>query len=593
MAHPERRGRAARPARSSPSATPTRAGSRTRCGALVAAFDDPEVGYACGQVGFVDPDGDNEEGAYWRYEMAVRELESRPRRDHRRQRRHLRGPPRRLPAPRALAQPRPLVSLPAARRTGWRSVYVPAARATEKMVPTIEGEFARKRRMMVGIPDIVWADRMWDPRGYWPRLRLPDPLPPGAALREPAAARRSPSLSNLALLGRGRIYRLALAAQLALLARRRARRHRADPRLPGSPATTCSSPPRSRSAAGTAGATVRPPPGRSPRGRGERRRRSQRPARRDDPALRQRQAGAPYAPAGAGLPRVADVAHRRRRAAGRARPILLVAMRRDPARLPRLRRSTGSAASGSAGREFELLKLRTMALGSDPVGVGTAVGGGRPAGDARRAGCCAGPRSTSCRTSSTSSAARWRSSGRGRRSPSHLEHYDAPPAPPPRRPPGDDRLGAGQRPRRDHLGRADRARQLVRRAPLACASTCGSSRRTVRQVAQRRGPRPGLALDAADGTERGSEVEVRIRPFRQEDAAAVHRWFNNQEAIASLMETRDAFTRGERARAGPPRRSPPTARTASGRSRSRGSTSRSASPPSTGSSARPRRSSAR
>ena len=36
------------------------------------------------------------------------------------------------------------------------------------MVPTIEGEFARKRRMMVGLPDIVFADRMWDPRGYGP-----------------------------------------------------------------------------------------------------------------------------------------------------------------------------------------------------------------------------------------------------------------------------------------------------------------------------------------------------------------------------------------------------------------------------------------
>jgi RimJ/RimL family protein N-acetyltransferase len=42
--------------------------------------------------------------------------------------------------------------------------------------------------------------------------------------------------------------------------------------------------------------------------------------------------------------------------------------------------------------------------------------------------------------------------------------------------------------------------------------------------------------------ERGSEVEVRIRPFRIEDAGAVHRWFNNREAISSLMEVRDAFT---------------------------------------------------
>ena len=46
--------------------------------------------------------------------------------------------------------------------------------------------------------------------------------------------------------------------------------------------------------------------------------------------------------------------------------------------------------------------------------------------------------------------------------------------------------------------------------------------------------------------ERGSEVEVRIRPFRPDDAGAVHRWFNNREAIASLMEVRAGVQRGER-----------------------------------------------
>jgi RimJ/RimL family protein N-acetyltransferase len=42
-------------------------------------------------------------------------------------------------------------------------------------------------------------------------------------------------------------------------------------------------------------------------------------------------------------------------------------------------------------------------------------------------------------------------------------------------------------------------------------------------------------------SERGSEVEVRIRPFRPEDWEAVHRWFNNREAISSLMEVRPSF----------------------------------------------------
>ena len=42
--------------------------------------------------------------------------------------------------------------------------------------------------------------------------------------------------------------------------------------------------------------------------------------------------------------------------------------------------------------------------------------------------------------------------------------------------------------------------------------------------------------------ERGSDVEVRIRSFRREDAEAVHRWFNNPEATSSLMEVRDSFS---------------------------------------------------
>ena len=43
---------------------------------LVEPFADPAVGYVCGQVRFIDAGGDNLEGAYWRYEMAVREMES-------------------------------------------------------------------------------------------------------------------------------------------------------------------------------------------------------------------------------------------------------------------------------------------------------------------------------------------------------------------------------------------------------------------------------------------------------------------------------------------------------------------------------------
>jgi cellulose synthase/poly-beta-1,6-N-acetylglucosamine synthase-like glycosyltransferase len=183
--------------------------------ALADAFEDPEVGYAAGRVSFTAPDGDNQEGAYWRYEMRVRELES-----------GLGGITAgnggiyavRRSAYRFLEPSRSHdLSFPfELKKAGWRSVDVPAARAHEKMVPTIDGEFARKRRMMIGLPDIVVADRMWDPRGYGllygyeifshRLLRYASPLLHVAMFA-----------SNLLLLGRGRIYRLALAKQIAIL----------------------------------------------------------------------------------------------------------------------------------------------------------------------------------------------------------------------------------------------------------------------------------------------------------------------------------------------------------------------------------------
>ena len=44
--------------------------------ALVRNLADDEVGYVCGQLRLESPDGANMEGAYWRYEMWVREQES-------------------------------------------------------------------------------------------------------------------------------------------------------------------------------------------------------------------------------------------------------------------------------------------------------------------------------------------------------------------------------------------------------------------------------------------------------------------------------------------------------------------------------------
>ena len=95
-----------------------------------------------------------------------------------------------------------------------------------------------------------------------------------------------------------------------------------------------------------------------------------------DPDLRDQQAQEPYARAGGGLPRAADVL-----IAGIAlvllSPVLLIA-------IVAIRLEGGGPALyrqrrvGRGGDEFELLKLRTMAAGSDPVGVGTAVGAADP-----------------------------------------------------------------------------------------------------------------------------------------------------------------------------------------------------------------------
>jgi cellulose synthase/poly-beta-1,6-N-acetylglucosamine synthase-like glycosyltransferase len=183
---------------------------------LLEPFADPSVGYVCGQVRFVDAGGDNLEGAYWRYEMAVRRMES-----------ALGGITAGNGAIYAVRRDAYLPLAPSGShdlsfpfelaKRGLRSLYAPAARAEEKMVPTMEGEFARKRRMMVGLWDIVVGEGMVSPRGYPPLFafelashRLLRYLSPALHLVVLAA--------NVALLGQGAIYVATLVAQLALIA---------------------------------------------------------------------------------------------------------------------------------------------------------------------------------------------------------------------------------------------------------------------------------------------------------------------------------------------------------------------------------------
>ncbi|HEY5193559.1 MAG TPA: glycosyltransferase [Solirubrobacteraceae bacterium] len=201
---------------------------------LVGAFVDPRVGYACGRVRFVrdsPPDAHrpgsdapsgaqatNQEGVYWRYEMALRARESRlgsitagngaiyaTRRDSYIVVDPIMG--------HDLSFPFNMV------KRGWRAVDVASARATEKMVPSIEGEWRRKRRMMSHTWPIVIRGGMLSPRGYTPAYAL-------MILSHRVLRYLTPFLHALALAanvalvvgGAGALYTVTLLVQVALCA---------------------------------------------------------------------------------------------------------------------------------------------------------------------------------------------------------------------------------------------------------------------------------------------------------------------------------------------------------------------------------------
>ena len=183
---------------------------------LVDRFADSRVGYACGQVRFEGGEGGNQEGLYWRYEMAVRSMETRlggitagnggiyaVRREAYIDLDPTRG--------QDIGFPFELT------KRGWRAVYEPEAVAEEKMAPTVEGEFKRKRRMMWGLWDVMLRWGMLDPRGYGPAYaleiyshRLLRYLTPWLHLIALAV--------NIPLLSHGWVYVVTMALQLGLLA---------------------------------------------------------------------------------------------------------------------------------------------------------------------------------------------------------------------------------------------------------------------------------------------------------------------------------------------------------------------------------------
>ena len=180
---------------------------------LVRPFADPDVAYVCGQLHIAGSDGPNQEGVYWRYELGVRDAESRlgsvtggngsiyavrrsdyvevdPRFGH------------------DLALPYLMV------QHGRRAVYEPSAAAREK------ADADERDRVSPQGPHVraLLADRRprADAAPARAALRPGDRLAPPPALRVGDPAHR-PAATSLALIAHGFVYDLVLAAQLGLL----------------------------------------------------------------------------------------------------------------------------------------------------------------------------------------------------------------------------------------------------------------------------------------------------------------------------------------------------------------------------------------
>jgi hypothetical protein len=181
---------------------------------LVRNFADPDVAYVCGRHVYETPDGDNKEGAYWRYELMLRDAESKlhsvtggngsiyavrrsdyvevdPRFGH------------------DLAFPYLMV------QRGRRAVYEPEAVAFEKPTPTSETEYRRKVRMFEHCWLITLRGRMLRRLGL---LYLVEVIS-HRHLRYASGILHLVLLgTNIALVGQGVVYQVLLGVQLGLLA---------------------------------------------------------------------------------------------------------------------------------------------------------------------------------------------------------------------------------------------------------------------------------------------------------------------------------------------------------------------------------------
>jgi cellulose synthase/poly-beta-1,6-N-acetylglucosamine synthase-like glycosyltransferase len=180
---------------------------------LVANLADPAVAYVCGRLKLGDAEGSNREGVYWRYELWLRESESRlssvtggngsiyavKRADY------IKVDPRHghdLSFPYQMVQRR------------RRAVYEPQALAFEKPTPSVESEYRRKVRMF----EHCWLITL---RGGMLKHLTPGYLVEVISHR---LLRYSSGLlhvlllaASIALVNRGFVYQLILAIQLATL----------------------------------------------------------------------------------------------------------------------------------------------------------------------------------------------------------------------------------------------------------------------------------------------------------------------------------------------------------------------------------------
>jgi glycosyltransferase involved in cell wall biosynthesis len=192
---------------------------------LVRNFADDDVAYACGRLTLLSPDGANREGIYWRYELWLRDNESRlgsitggngsiyaiRRTDY-----------AEAPFGHDLSFP------PLAVKRGRRAVYEPEAVAYEKPTPESADEYRRKVRMLPWSWGFLLSGNSL--RGVPPVYALE--LVSHRHLRYASGALHVVLLgTNIALVGEGPVYQAALGLQAAWLLLAAAGRLRAP--IPG------------------------------------------------------------------------------------------------------------------------------------------------------------------------------------------------------------------------------------------------------------------------------------------------------------------------------------------------------------------------